>query len=391
MAQQTSLPEITVAERDRRHGVVREHLREHGADCVIVSGSNLFYLTNGLPGERFGVLPADGRPMTAFIHGRHLVDVPASVLEDAQDWVKHVRAADDAGPIIDLLSELHLDKATIGLGDSPRQISHGFYAQLTSAFPGAKFVDVSSVFANVRTIKSEEEIEMIAQANRAFDAAVEAVHRGARVGMTGAEVVQIGIKAMWEAGGDLHSTFGFTFGKIPKQNPILGYLGLTRPVQVGDIGTMTAHAEFGGYGGHTDQELSFGPPSELHRQMFDAVVHVRGAVLGSVRAGVTQHDLLDVYAAACEETGFSGSPHSQIHQYGIDVPEFPGPAFRAEAGAGRRGNNFVLATGMIYSISPTVVAKDGEDLMLGGTSLVVTEDGYRELTDRKVELLTVQA
>ena len=232
---------------------------------------------------------------------------------------------------------------------------------------------------------------MIAQANRAFDAAVEAVHRGARVGMTGAEVVQIGIKAMWEAGGDLHSTFGFTFGKVPKQNPILGHLGLTRPVQAGDIGTMTAHAEFGGYGGHTDQELSFGPPSELHRRMFDAVLHVRGAVLGSVRAGVTQHDLLDVYAAACEETGFSGSPHSQIHQYGIDVPEFPGPAFRAEAGAGRRGNNFVLATGMIYSISPTVVAKDGEDLMLGGTSLVVTEDGYRELTDRKVELLTVQA
>ena len=57
MAQQTSLPEITVAERDRRHGVFREHLREQGADCVIVSGSNLFYLTNGLPGERFGVLP----------------------------------------------------------------------------------------------------------------------------------------------------------------------------------------------------------------------------------------------------------------------------------------------------------------------------------------------
>jgi Xaa-Pro aminopeptidase len=389
MAQSGNLPQITVAERDRRHQVVREHLREQDVDCVIVSGSNLFYLTNGLPGERLGVLPSDGRPMTAFINGRHLVDVPASVLEDAQEWVKHVRAAGDAGPIIDLLSELHLDKATIGFGDSPNQISHGLYSQLTAAFPDAKFVDVSTVFTNVRTIKSDEEIEMIAQANRAFDAAVVAVHENARVGMTGAQVVQIGIKAMWDAGGDLHSTFGFTFGSTPKQNPILGNLGLTRPVQAGDIGTMTAHAEFGGYGGHTDQEVSFGTPKELHRQMFDAVLHVRSAVLGSVRAGITQHEILDVYAKACEETGFSGSPHSQIHQYGIDVPEFPGPAFRAEAGEGRRGNNFVLAPGMIYSISPTVVAKDGEDLMLGGTSLAVTEDGYRELTDRKVELLTI--
>ena len=48
----------------------------------------------------------------------------------------------------------------------------------------------------------------------------------------------------------------------------------------------------------------------------------------------------------------------------------------------------MLAEGMIYSVSPTVVAKNGDDTVLGGTSLVVTKDGYRELTDREVSLLT---
>ena len=38
---------------------------------------------------------------------------------------------------------------------------------------------------------------MIEAANRIFDAAIERVHEVARPGMTGAEVVQEGVKAMW--------------------------------------------------------------------------------------------------------------------------------------------------------------------------------------------------
>ena len=127
--------------------------------------------------------------------------------------------------------------------------------------------------------------------------------------------------------------------------------------------------------------------------MFEAVLSVRDAVLKAVKPGATQRDLIEVYRKAAGETGFKSSPHSQIHQYGIDVPEFPGPAFRIadSAGNGRLGSagNFTLAPGMIYSISPTLVAPDGEDTLLGGTSLVVSEDGYRELGERKVELLVV--
>jgi len=51
------------------------------------------------------------------------------------------------------------------------------------------------------------------------------------------------------------------------------------------------------------------------------------------------------------------------------------------------GGNFVLKSGMVYSISPTVVANGGEEAVLSGTSLVVTENGQRELGNRKLELL----
>lgn len=110
-----------------------------------------------------------------------------------------------------------------------------------------------------------------------------------------------------------------------------------------------------------------------------------------MKPGATQRDLIEAYRKACEGAGFKSSVHSQIHQYGIDVPEFPGVEFRISdnkptAGLGSAGN-FAIASGMIYSISPTLVGKGGEGTLLGGTSLAVTENGYRELGDRKVELL----
>jgi hypothetical protein len=44
---------------------------------------------------------------------------------------------------------------------------------------------------------------------------------------------------------------------------------------------------------------------------------------------------------------------------------------------------------MVYSISPTVIDEATGDLMLGGTSLAITDNGYRELGAREVDLLVV--
>jgi Xaa-Pro aminopeptidase len=373
---------LTVGERDRRYARLRADLKERGVDASIVFGSNLFYLTNGLSGERMGLLPTAEEPLTAVLNGRHLADVPASVLLDAQDWVRDIRGGNDLSPLIERIRELRLERGTLGLAnrDTPLSASQ----QLQRELPEARLVDVSDVFANVRALKSGQEVALIEQANRVFDAGIQRLYERARPGMLGAEAVQAAIEGMWSAGGDLDSTIGFTFGGVPKQNPVLAALSLRRRIAWGDIGTLTAHAHYAGYGGHSDQEIAFGEPSALHREMFAAVVQVRDAVLRQVKPGVTQQDLVETYRTATQATGFRASPHSQIHQYGIDVPEFPGPEFNA---AGPR--NFRLAPGMIYSISPTLVAPDGDDTLLGGTSLVVTEDGYRELGERKVEMLVI--
>ena len=125
--------------------------------------------------------------------------------------------------------------------------------------------------------------------------------------------------------------------------------------------------------------------------MFESVKVVRAQVLSQVRAGTTQRAVIDAYQTACEDSGYLSSVHSQIHQYGMNIPEFPGPSFKLADEKGGRGlaggGNFTLTTGMIYSISPTLVDEATGDSLLGGTSLAITDDGYRELGNRDVEIL----
>ena len=391
MAQLMQSPTLSVRERDRRYARLREGLKEKGADCAVVAASNLFYVSNGISGERFGLLPTEDLPITVVVNGRHLVDVPASVITESQEWVKDVRGANDASPLIARIKELKLEKGSIGLAN--KNLPLNVHRQLARELPEAKLVDVSEVFDDVRTIKGDEEIALLEQASRVFDAGIERMYERVRPGMTGSEATREAIIGMWNAGGDLDSTLGFNFGAVPKQNPVLSDLCLTRSIQWGEIGTLTGHSEYAHYAGHSDQEIAFGEPSAMHKEMFQAVLEVRDAVLAHVKPGSTQRELTEVYRQACEKTGFKWSMHSQMHQYGIDVPEFPGPSFRVADGGGDRGlgsaGNYTLAAGMIYSISPTLVAPNGQDTLLGGTSLVITEDGYRNLSDRKVEMLVV--
>ena len=385
---------LTLDERDRRHARVRERARERGIDCIVLSDSNLLYLSNGVPGERSGLLTTEQLPMIIGIHRRWLVDIEPEVLVEAQDWISDIRRkGDDPGSVVGWISELHLDKGTVGLAMG--EVSHRFYGQLQKGLPGAKIVDASGILADLRSIKSPQEIALIEEANRIFDAGIDRVYNTAEPGMLGREVVQEGMRGMWDAGADVESTFDINFGAVPAQNPALAMICLDRRIQPGDMGTLTAHAEYRHYAGHSDQEISFGEPKELHRNMFEAVLEVREAVLAHLKPGATQRELIEVYDHMCKETGFRPSAHTQIHQYGIDVPESTGPAYRIPdpggeadpANLGRAGNHTV-EVGMIYSVSPTLMAPDSADTILGGTCAVVTEDGYRQLGDRTVEMLT---
>jgi hypothetical protein len=75
---------LSLQERDRRYSSIRERMRNKEVDCAIVNGSNLFYLSNGISGELYGLLPTGDDPLTVVVNRRHLIDIPPSVLLDSR-------------------------------------------------------------------------------------------------------------------------------------------------------------------------------------------------------------------------------------------------------------------------------------------------------------------
>src|ERR1051326_4234732 len=243
MAIQTRL---SVQERDRRYEAIRDQLQDQGADCAIMGATNLLYLTNGIPGERHGLLPAADLPLTVALHDRNFVDLTDDARVEITGWVEDVRPGNDARPLIERIRELRLERGTIGLADAGigfGGMSHGICTELQTAFPEAKFIDVTDAFANVRALKSDEEIAMLEQADEVFQAGIDAVCEIVRPGMLGARAVHECIRGMWDAGGDLDATIGFSCWTLPHRNHVLQHLTMNRRIEPGDAGIITGFAK----------------------------------------------------------------------------------------------------------------------------------------------------
>jgi Xaa-Pro aminopeptidase len=143
-----------------------------------------------------------------------------------------------------------------------------------------------------------------------------------------------------------------------------------------------------GTGYHADMTRTFvvGEPSEEIRDWFDLTEEALAAALDVVEPGATGEDVhdavLDVYEAAGHptfrsdpqtETGFI---HSTGHGVGLDVHELP----RLSSGGEE------LEPGHVVTVEPGLYDPD-----VGGVRIedlvVVTEDGYENLTDYPVELV----
>src|SRR6185437_7162896 len=134
-----------------------EQLAERGVDAAVVAGTNLLYLSNALPGEMFGLLPTRAEePFTAVLTWRYLADIPVNIIQDAQSWVSDIRSGRDASTLVERLKELKLDSG----------ISHKTDRILNTVLPSLKIADISDIFGNVRTLKSDEEIAMLDSSNR---------------------------------------------------------------------------------------------------------------------------------------------------------------------------------------------------------------------------------
>ena len=178
MADLLDMPRLSLAEREHRWARVRQAMDERGWACIITPphtghwelySADTRYLTHigGNCSETACVFPREGEVMAVVLNR------PEFWLR-AQNWVTDLHTPKHhvwSAPMIDRMRDLGIDRqriGVVGLAGGVRSpegtIAHGFFENIRAAFPNAIYDDATVVMANLRALKSPEELAVMEQA-----------------------------------------------------------------------------------------------------------------------------------------------------------------------------------------------------------------------------------
>ena len=180
-------PTLSLAERDRRWGRVRELMRERGLDGLLVAGfrSREMYETYISDDYNEGcvVFPLEGDPVVITWANLRVMRARWSQERGTALWVSDYRVATSGDGVAEVFREKKLAEARVGVvglsSQAPTEIygaiPANFWTQFTAALPKAQCEDISEEFSHLMLVKSDEELAQVRYAARAAEAACKAM------------------------------------------------------------------------------------------------------------------------------------------------------------------------------------------------------------------------
>ena len=237
---------------------------------------------------------------------------------------------------------------------------------------------LSKAITNLRLIKSEKEIEYIAEAQRITEKAYTEVLNFVKPGVTERKVA-LELEYLMKQYGASHVSFDLITitGKktsLPHGVPSDGIIA------EGDFFTMDIGALYNGYHSDMTRTVAVKSCSDYQREIYDIVYKAQTTALEAVKAGVKAFDIDKIARDIITEAGYGKEfGHSTGHGVGLYIHEEPYLSTRGEA---------ILSENMVITVEPGIYleGKFGvriEDMVL------VKENGYRNFATLPKELIIV--
>ncbi|MEO8431154.1 MAG: Xaa-Pro peptidase family protein [Acidobacteriota bacterium] len=221
------------------------------------------------------------------------------------------------------------------------------YATATSlgSATSLRLDDAAPLFDPLRMVKTEEEQGFIREAARRTNAAIDATHKRMRSGMTESEVAQIledEFTRQKSPGGGLVQ-FGPS-SAFPHGAPA------ERRLARGDVVLIDCGCRIQGYTSDVTRTVSFGPPSDELRKVYDVVDKAANAGIESLRVGTSGEAADRAARKVIEDAGYGAYfTHRLGHGLGLDGHE---PPYLV------RGNTAPLVAGNTVTIEPGIYIPD---------------------------------
>jgi Xaa-Pro aminopeptidase len=386
-------PRFSLAERERRWRETRARMREQGIDVLVTpqnTGHSMDFQANtrwlthcggGGDADIAGIFPLQGE-----------VTVVATSAQPrwppVQNWVTDVREARrNYGRVIgERLRELRPSRIGIaGMGDGTRTpegtILHGTFVQIRDACPEAELVDTTDLLAELRYVKSLEEIAFLARSKDLIEDATEAEIAAARPGRSDWEVWADTLHAMFRGGSEMPVHCNWISGPNPPRT-------LTRPthrvLERGDIIFNELEASWAGYRSQGVVPVALGQPNPAYPELMKLQRVLFDDILAALRPGTTLGELQQRCARLATEAAPKSGPAAgatgllTMHGrgQGDDGPIITGHAHDPKQ------LNLPLQEHMVFILKPHVHSADGAYNINWGDTVVVTREGGKRLGRR---------
>jgi Xaa-Pro aminopeptidase len=360
------MPELHAARRAR----AQEKIAVLGADAALITAqANVRYLTGLVSSNAAVLLPADG---------------PAVLATDS----RYAEAARRDCPDLELVTDRFIEPALARLAAARELRTVGFeaqdmtvlrYEELAGLDGGPALVPAGRLVEELRTVKDEAEIELIARACAISSEAMAAALPDIRPGQTERGLAILLERTMIDLGAE-----ALAFDTIVASGPngaIPHHVPGSRPFEAGDLITIDWGARYAGYHADMTRTVALGEPAAWQREIYQivAVAQQAGVAAATVGTDVSEVDSAarDLIAAAGHGDHFG---HGLGHGVGLEVHEDP------IIGYGRTGT---LEDRVPITVEPGIYLPGKGGVRIEDTLVVHAERAAGILTTTTKELLVL--
>jgi Xaa-Pro aminopeptidase len=313
-------------------------LQSNGAGCAVMGPTtNMRYMLgfSPHPDERLCLLIINGKECQMIVPALNEEDVRAHTDLPIITW----EDADGPGSAMEksILSE---KPASLAVDGSMRA---DFLVQLLGFLTGVETVPLDPVIADMRVIKSPEEIEGLARAAAQADRAMQAAVEACRPGATETEVAWATEEAFRKDGAE---KVEFTLIAAGAHAARPHHSSGEKKLRQGEGIIIDIGASFNGFKSDITRVVFLGEPDKEFLKIYDTVNAANAAGRSAVCEGVLSQEVDRAARSVIKDAGYGDFfIHRTGHGLGLDIHETPWIM---------EGSKTELKTGMVFSVEPGV-------------------------------------
>jgi Xaa-Pro dipeptidase len=367
------IPRFSDAEMKRRRDLVAAEMAKVGAEHLVFCGYNragscVQWLTHWpVTTEAVGVF-TPGLPDAMFVQWVNHAPLARRFAKDAEtvEWGGEATIH----RIVDVLSKRGAREGTVAvIGPMPFEQ----HAALAAKF--GKVAGLNRVYARLRAVKSEEEIDWLRIGAALSDAGMAGLRDAIKPGVNERELNNAIERAYVGLGGGTVIHFVGVTSMHNSDLAVPRQFAVSRTVQKGDVVVSEITAHFWDYGGQVLRSFAVGEePSPLYRALHDAAEGAFKAVTGVLKPGGMPAQVIEA-SRVIEDAGFT-IIDDLLHGFG-------GGYLQPILGSTSRPSGPVPDTpfqlNQTVVVQPNVVTRDGKAGVQTGELGVITERGFETL------------